>query len=79
VSQSSEDLLRFLRGLEKKHGSNAELVIKHTNAANKVKRLTGRFLGLRGSDVGLRNTAWKADKWIPVERLVDAWKPGTER
>lgn len=68
------DVLRFLRGVEKKHGSKAELVIKYRNAKGKVRRLHGRMIGLRDDELGLRNEAWSGDRWFAIDQLVDAWK-----
>ena len=50
--------------------------MKHTNKAGKVKRHHGVFLGVRGVELGLRNAAWAADKWIALDLVVDAWKQG---
>lgn len=71
-----QEVERFLRGIEKKHGSGAVLVIKARTNSGKVRNKTGTFLGFRGDQVGLRNEAWKNDKWFAISALVDAWKHG---
>ena len=74
-----EELLRFLRGIAKKHGSNVELVVKVETASGKVRRRTGRFLGLRDdSEVGLHNEAKGSDSWYDIDRVHDVWKRGAQ-
>ncbi len=68
------DVLEFLRGVQKKHGTRVELVIKYRNNAGKTRRLTGRMIGLSEGQLGLRNPAWKSDRWFDIDQLVDAWK-----
>jgi hypothetical protein len=68
------DVLSFLRGLHKKHGTSAELVIKYRNAKGKVRRLSGRLIGLSDTEVGLHNAAWRGDRWFAIDQVVDAWK-----
>lgn len=71
-----EDVAGFLRGLEKKHGATAEVVLKVQTAGGKVRKRGGVLLGIRGDEVGLRNPAWKGDKWFALEDVTDAWKKG---
>jgi hypothetical protein len=79
MTEPSPDVLRFLKGIDKKHGRNVELVLKYRNSKGKVRRRQGHFLGLRGdSEVGLRNEAWSGDRWFEIEGVVDAWKKGSE-
>ena len=68
------DVLSFLRGLNKRHGTSAELVIKYRNARGKTRRLHGRMVGLSDTEVGLRNAAWSGDRWFEIDSVVDAWK-----
>jgi hypothetical protein len=70
------DVLRFLQGIEKKHGTGSDLVLKVRTGSGKVRNKGGTFLGLRGDTVGLRNAAWNDDKWFNMVDLVDAWKKG---
>ncbi len=80
--KSVEELLRFLRGIEKKHGSDVELVVKVRTNSGKVQRRTGAYLGVQGSsqagtsEVGLRNEKKGADTWYSLERVLDIWKRG---
>lgn len=70
----SDEVLDFLRGVQKKHGTSLELVIKYRNNAGKVRRLTGRLVALNDDQISLRNDAWKGDRWFDIDQLVDAWK-----
>lgn len=80
MSMTQEDLLRFLRGLEKKHGRDVEVVLKYRTNSGKVRKRMGRLIGLRGEDeVGLHNSAKGATTWYELERVDDAWKRGTDR
>lgn len=72
------DVISFLRGVQKKHGTSLELVIKYRNSKGKTKRLHGRLVGLSDDQVGLRNEAWSGDRWFAIDSLVDAWKRKTD-
>ena len=78
--KTREELLKFFKGLEKKHGRDGgglELVLKVDTENGKVKRRNGHFLGLREDrEVGLRNDAKGSDAWFALERIHDAWKRG---
>ena len=72
-----EELLRFLRGIAKKHGPGIELVVKVETRSGKVRRRHGRWLGLRDdAEVGLHNDAKGCDTWYPLDRVLDVWKRG---
>ncbi len=70
------DVRRFLQGIEKKHGSGSDIVLKVRTGSGKVRNKGGAFLGLRGDEVGLSNVAWNGDKWFDLADIVDAWKKG---
>ncbi len=77
TDSTPHDVQRFLQGIEKKHGLGSELVLKVRTDSGKVRRKTGTFLGFRGDEVGLRNSAWNGDKWFDLADVADAWKKGT--
>ena len=73
-----DDLLRYLHGLVKKHGTDVELVVKVETRSGKVRRRKGRFLGLRGdSYMGLSVEPTGADAWYELEKVHDVWKKGS--
>lgn len=75
--KSVDELLRYLRGVEKKHGSKVELVVKVRTNSGKVQRRTGTYLGVHNdTEVGLRNPKKAADAWYPLDRVYDIWKKG---
>lgn len=76
--KTREELLRYLRGLQKKHGVDVEVVLKVTTASGKVRRRSGRLLGLRGeAEVGLHSAEkGSGDTWYPLDCVHDCWKRG---
>ena len=74
-----EELTRYLDGVTKKHGSSVELVVKAETEGGKVRRRTGRLLGVRDGTIGLRSDARSKDMWLSLDRVHDIWKKGAER
>lgn len=75
--KSVDELLRYLRGVEKKHGTGVELVVKVRTNSGKVQRRHGEYLGVHNdAEVGLRNEKKGADAWYSLERVFDIWKRG---
>ena len=80
AKKDREELLRYLRGIEKKHGSGVELVVKVETKSGKVRRRTGSFLGLKGEEeVGLHNDAKGSDSWYSIDLVHDVWKKGSQQ
>jgi len=74
--KTPEELTRYLTGITKKHGAQVELVVKVEVEGGKVRRRTGRFLGVRDGAIGLHNPAKGRDQWLSLDRVHDIWKRG---
>lgn len=78
MSVPREEITDFLRGVQKKHGLDVDLVLKVRTDSGKVRKRTGRLRGLRGDQsVGLYNEARGAETWYDLDRVLDAWKKGS--
>jgi len=75
--KTPEELLRLVRGLEKKHGAGLDMVVKVKTQSGKVRRRTGRFVGLRNNlELGIVSDANGAEAWFLLSAVHDVWKRG---
>lgn len=70
-----EEVLRFLKGQQKKHGSDFAVQLKYRTATGKVKKRHGRFVSLKNDwELVLHNPDKDTEGRYLVENIVDIKK-----
>ena len=73
--KSTEEIVRFIHGLQKKHGDDFEIVVKYESETGKTRRRHGRFLGLQEDRrLGLVETPLPPGRSaMALRRMSDRW------